>query len=389
MNNELHFHFIGIGGIGISALAFLYLKKGYRVSGSDLKKSEITQALKKQGAKIFIGHKTINLKNPDLVIYSSAVPKNNPELKKAQKQKIKCQTYAQALAKFAQDYFLIAISGTHGKTTTSSMIAQILLKANFDPSYVIGKKNGWHLGKSKYLVIEADEYKDSFLNYHPDLAIITNVDADHLDYFKNLPNIKKSFYQFKKQSKKIIKYKKRKINLQIPGKHNLYNACLAFETAKTLGIKNNIIKKALFEYKGSWRRFEEHKLKIRNHKLKIIHDYAHHPTEIQATLQATREKYPKKQIIAIFQPHQYHRLNALFDQFSKAFQLADRVIITDVFAVSGREEKIQKTSQDLAKAIKNAEYIKLNKLADFIKKNAKPNQVVLFMGAGDIYDVKL
>ncbi|MFH1392380.1 MAG: UDP-N-acetylmuramate--L-alanine ligase [bacterium] len=382
-------HFIGIGGVGLSNIAFFYLKKNIQVFGSDLQKSEITQELKRQGAKIFIGHQAVNLKKSDLVIYSEAIPENNPELQKAKKLNIKCLSGGQAISELSKNYFTIAVSGMHGKTTTCSMIAQILLKAGLDPSYVIGKKNGWRLGKSKYLIIEADEYKDKFLNYYPDIALITNVESEHLDYFKNIANIKKSFKQFASQAKKIIKYKKHNIKLQIPGKHNRYNACLAFETAKALGIKNAIIKKALFDYKGSWRRFEEKKLIINNYALIIIHDYAHHPSEIKATLQAAREKYPRKKIIAIFQPHQYQRLNLLFNDFAKSFNQADKTIITDVYKVPGREEKIQKTGQDLAMAIKNAKYIKLDKLADFIKKIAKPNQVILLMGAGDIYNIKL
>jgi len=378
-------HFIGIGGIGISNIAFIYLKKGWQVFGSDLEESAITKALKKQGAKIFIGHRISNLKSRiSNLIYSVAVPKNNPELQEAQKRKIKCQTYAQALAEFSKDYFTIAVAGMHGKTTTSSMIANILIKAGFDPSFVIGKKDGWRLGKSRYLIIEADEYKDSFLNYYPDIAVITNIEAEHLDYFKNLENIKKSFRQFASQSKKVIKDKKHNLKLQIPGKHNLYNACLAFETAKALAIKDSIIKKVLFGYKGSWRRFD---IRGRYNKAIIIDDYAHHPTEIQATLQAAREKYPKKQIIAVFQPHQYQRLNLLFSSFAKSFSQADQVIITDVYSVAGREEKIKKNSRDLAKAIKNAQYVKFDKLAGFIKRTSQANQVILMLGAGDIIKI--
>ena len=382
-------HFIGIGGIGISNIAFIYLKKGWQVFGSDLRESEITRTLKKQGAKIFIGHGFKNLKKPDLVIYSEAIPANNPELQKAKKLSLECLSGSQAISRLSKGYFIIAVAGMHGKTTTASMIAQILIKAGFDPSFIIGKKDGWRCGKSKYLIIEADEYKDKFLNYYPDIAVITNIEAEHMDYFKNLENIKKSFCKFASQSKKVIKHKKHNLKLRIPGKHNLYNACLAFEAAKALKIKDSVIKKALFEYKGSWRRFE---IKGRYNQAIIIDDYAHHPTEIQATLQAAREKYPKKQIIAVFQPHQYQRLNLLFNDFAKSFSQADQVIVTDVYSVAGRDSvrngfKPFLTSQDLAKAIKNAQYIKFNKLSGFIKKISRANQVILMLGAGDIIQI--
>jgi len=377
-------YFIGIGGIGLSNIAFIYLKKGWQVSGSDLKESEITKALQKKGVKIFIGHRSANLQKSDLVIYSEAIPVNNPELQKAKRLGVKCLAGSQAINQLSKNYFTIAIAGMHGKTTTASMIAQILIKAGFDPSFIIGKKDGWRLGRSKYFIIEADEYKDKFLNYHPDIAAITNIENEHLDYFKNLKNIKKSFRQFASQSKKIIKHRKHNLKLQVPGKHNLYNACLAFEIAKTLHIKDALIEKALFGYKGSWRRFE---IKGRYNQAIIIDDYAHHPTEIRATLQAAREKYPKKQIIVIFQPHQYQRLNLLFFGFAKAFNQADQVIITDVYSVAGREEKIKKTSQDLAKAIKNAQYIKFENLVEFIKKNSQADKVILLLGAGDILKI--
>jgi len=378
-------HFIGIGGIGVSGLASICLEQGCEVSGSDLKESEVTKALQKKGAKIFIGHDARKMGKPDLIVYSVAVPKQNPELQKAKKLKIKTQTYAQALGEFSKNYFFIAIAGTHGKSTTASMIAQILIKAGLDPSFIIGTKPGFRVGKSKYLVIEADEYKDSFLNYYPDISVITNIETDHLDYFKDLAHIKRSFAQFKKQSKKIIFWKQEKIKLQVPGIHNQKNASAALAITRELKIKDSVSKKALFEYQGIWRRFDIGK------KIKgaiIIHDYAHHPTEVKATLQAAQERYPNKKIIAVFQVHHQNRLNRFFQDFTKAFKNADQIIITNIYKVPGRHEQEKYTVQDLAKKL-NAEFVKLNKLPEFIKKIAAPNKIILLLGAGDIYDICL
>ncbi|MDD5739056.1 MAG: UDP-N-acetylmuramate--L-alanine ligase [Candidatus Pacebacteria bacterium] len=426
----MRIHFIGIGGIGISAIACIYKQKNWVVSGSDEEHSEITDDLKKQGIKVFIGHKASNLPiDADLVVYSEAVPQTNLELKQAKKLKIKCLSGAMALSDLAKDYFLIAVSGMHGKSTTASMIAQILIKANLDPTFIIGAKPGWRLGKSKYLVIEADDYKAKFLNYKPDILVLTNIEQEHMDYFQNLSHIFKVFSQYIKQVKKYIvgnkdnsnvvkvlekskiENKKSKIKfyslkdkiagelkkiLKVPGEHNISNALAALNVAKILGIKDQVSLKALGEFKGIWRRFQVQKFAICNLKFDIISDYAHHPTEIQATFQALYERYPNKKIFIIFQPHQYQRTFYLFNDFVKTFQQAkdkfsiEKTIITDIYSVKGRETQAIKkktSSQKLVKAINRneVEYIKQSEIKEYIKKNIKQIDVLVIMGAGDIY----
>jgi len=448
-------YFIGIGGIGVSALARYYLAKGNIVSGSDLVSSEITQALKKAGVKIKIGkHKKENVpKDADLVIFSPAIQKTNPELKAAFKIQhstfnIQVLSYPQALGELTKQHFTIAISGTHGKSTTTAMAALILIKAGLNPTVIIGTKlkefgdSNFRIGgnpnpkykilNTKYLVIEADEHMASFLNYWPKIIVLTNIEKDHLDYYKNLENILKTFkkyvdhlpengvlvanwddkninsklqipntkqitsskYQIKKYSLKQPEAKKLKKILKIPGEHNVYNALAALSAARVLKIPDTISFKALSKYKGAWRRFEEHEVKIGNCKLKIISDYGHHPTKVRVTLDAAREKYPKKEIWCVYQPHQYQRTYYLFRDFVKVFRKApiDKIIITDIFDVAGREEKSIKqkvNSEKLVKAInkKRISYLPTKKISDYLKNNLRGGEVVIIMGAGDIYNL--
>ncbi len=455
---EMKIHFIGIGGIGVSALAQYYLVKGHEVSGSDLASSEITEALKKKGAEISIGeHKAENLpKRVNLVIYSPAVQPDNPELKEAKKRKINLQTYPQALGELTKHYYTIAVSGTHGKSTTTSMLGLLLVKAGLDPTVIVGTKlkefgnSNCKVGKSKYLVIEADEHFASFLNYWPKIIVLTNIEADHLDYYKNLNNILKAFKKYighlpedgylvaNKDDKNIkraansiyrlaksIDYslkqpeagKLRKI-LKVPGEHNVSNALAALMVARTLNIPDKVSFKSLSEYRGVWRRFEEKTIIWRGKKIITISDYAHHPTEIKVTLKAAREKYlypPKfppaqiskkfvageerklrrarKKIWCVYQPHQYHRTYCLFAGFVKVFRQApmDKTIIIDIYDVAGREEKnIKKkvSSEKLVKAInkKNVIYLPKEKVLNYLKESSQFD-VLIIMGAGDIYQL--
>ncbi len=426
---KLKIHFIGIGGIGVSALARYYLKKGHKVSGSDLVRSEITDALKNNRAKIRIGKPVeVDPQQIDLVVYSPAVKESNLELKAARRAGIKCLSYPQALGELTKQHYTIAISGTHGKSTVTCMIGLLLVKAGLDPTIIVGTKmkefkNGnCRVGKSKYLVIEADEHFASFLNYWPKIIVLTNIEKDHLDYYKNLRNIIKAFKKYvlhlpkdglliankdDKNIKKIAcfaskKYyslkqpeaKKLKKILKVPGEHNVSNALAALTVARVLKISDKVSFKALSMYKGSWRRFEEKNSKIGNCKLKIISDYAHHPTEIKATLKAAREKFPKSKIWCIFQPHQYQRTYYLFKDFTEAFRQssADKIIITDVFDVAGREEKNIKKKVSSAKLVKeikrkNVVYLPKVKLFDYIKANIEEIDVLIIMGAGDIYQL--
>lgn len=418
----MNIYFIGIGGIGVSALANFYLEKKHNIFGSDLCESEITKALKKKKARVFIGdHKSQTvLKNIDLLIYTQATCKSNNLLKEAKKRKIRTLSYPQALGELSKEYFTIAVSGSHGKSTTTSMISLILLEAGLDPNIIVGTKlkelnnANFKTGKSKYLVIEACEYKDSFLNYNPDISVILNIEKEHLDYFKDIRGIKKSFQKFADQSKKLVLNKddknaskirakeamyfslkeKRILRnvLKIPGDHNISNALAAFKTAKMLKIKDEDILKALSKYTGSWRRFEI----VQKNNFTVINDYAHHPSEIAATLSAAREKYKKEDILCVFQPHQYQRTFYLFNDFKKAFKKAIRekkineLVLTDIYDVKGREEnkiKSKISSEKLKDEIKeNAKYIpSLDEVLKYIKK--RKNQIVILMGAGDIYDL--
>ena len=401
-------HFIGIGGLGVSALAQYYLAKGHKVSGSDLVRSEITDFLEKKGIKIKIGKHVVDshLQRADLVIYSPAVRPGSPELKAAKKKKIKCLSYPQALGELTKKHFTIAVSGTHGKSTTTSMIGLLLVKAKLDPTVIVGTKvkefgnSNYKEGGSNYLVIEACEYDESFLNYSPNMIVITNIEAEHLDFFKNFGNVLKAFKKFtaklkeggilitEKNYKRPRDAKKLKKILKVPGEHNVSNALAALSVARILKIPDKVSFKALSEYRGSWRRFEEKKIG----KLTVISDYGHHPTEIRVTLKAAREKYPKKKIWCVYQPHQYQRTYYLFKDFVKVFRQAptDKIIITDIYDVAGREEKeIKKkiNSEKLARAVRkeSVTYLGKNKLPDFLKKGFPREGVLIIMGAGDIY----
>jgi UDP-N-acetylmuramate--alanine ligase len=466
-------HFIGIGGIGTSALARYYLASGHQVSGSDLVSSEITDFLRKKGAKIIINSKLkIKIQNlikkADLIVYSPAVPKNHPDLKLAKKLKIKCLSYPQALGGLTKKYFTIAVCGTHGKSTTAAILSLILIKAGLSPTVILGTKlkefgdSNFYPGKtpssklqapcldgrqasSKILVIEADEHFASFLNYWPKIIVLTNVEADHLDYYKNFKNYLNVFKKFifrlpergvlvaNKDDKGVFQILKSKIKnqksktqfkiqryslkqeeakelrkiLKIPGEHNVYNALAALTAARLLNIPDKISFKALSEYRGAWRRFDIRKGKIGNKKFILISDYAHHPTEVKATLEAAKEhflrppkffgkknKRAKKKIWCVFQPHQYQRTFYLFDDFVDVFSKVslDKLIITDVYDVAGREDKTIKkkvNSKKLAEKINNpsAVYLPKIKIKNFLKKNLKGGEAIIIMGAGDIYDL--
>jgi len=432
----MNVHFVGIGGIGVSALAKYYLAKGHKVTGSDLVASEITDSLKKLGAKIFIGpHRSRTvLDQIDLVVYSPAVPTDNPELKRAKKLGIECQSYPEALGELTKKYFTIAIAGSHGKSTVAAMTGLLLEKAGLDPTVILGTKlkefgsSNCRVGKSKYLVIEADEHLASFLNYWPKIIVLTTIEADHLDFYKNLKNYVLAYKKFISQlpksgiliankddkniqklksqisklhlktqnySLKQLEAKKIKKILKIPGKFNISNALAALTVTRVLKIPDKISFKALSEYKGSWRRFEITKT-LYPKPYTLISDYAHHPTQIKVTLEAAREKFPRKEIWCIFQPHQYQRTYYLFKDFVKVFKAApvDKLIITDIYDVAGREtSKIKKkvSSEKLVKKISKNKviYLKKEEILDYLKKNLRGGEVIMIMGAGDIYNLSL
>lgn len=440
VNQAKKIHFVGISGIGISGLAKICLAMGKEVTGSDLNESIVTRNLKKSGAVIFIGrHQAKNLPaGADLLIYSNAVPPNNIERKKAAALGLKQMSYPEALGRLTLNKKLICISGMHGKTTTTAMVALILKEAGLDPTYIVGSylpeiKGNAHLGKSDFMIIEADEFARAMLNYYPDYIILTNLEEDHLDTYKDIEDIKKTFKKYVKnlsrsgiliannddknvrevarvcEAKKVFYSLKRgdyrainisenqketifrvdnaDFTLHVPGRHNVYNALAAIALTAGLGIDPKVIKKSLAKFKGTWRRFQ---LLGQYKNAPVISDYAHHPTEIKALLQAVRTKYPKKRIVLAFQPHQHNRTKNLFKEFTKAFNQADVLIMSEIFEVAGREKKEDRdiSAKDLVKEIKLKEkyFVKNLKAAEaLIRKKIKKGDVLLIVGAGDVY----
>lgn len=342
-------------------------------------------------------------------------------------------SYPKALGELTKNHYTIAVSGTHGKSTTTAMIGLLLTKAGLDPTVIVGTKlkefgdSNCRVGKSKYLIIEADEHFASFLNYWPKIIVLTTLEPDHLDYYKNFKNYTLAFKKFishlpkdgcliancddknvysifsttaknvKWYSLKNKESRKLKKILKIPGEFNISNALAALTVARILKIPDKISFKALSEYKGSWRRFEIkntnlHKSEHKSTRITLISDYGHHPTEIKVTLRAAREKFPKKKIWCIFQPHQYQRTYYLFKDFVNVFRKTpvDKLIITDIYDVAGREDKKIKqkvNSQKLVKKVnkENVIYLPKEQLSNYLKKNLRSGDVLLIMGAGDIY----
>ncbi len=392
-------HFIGIGGVGISAIARLLRVAGKEVSGSDIQNSSICDDLKKYGVKIFIGHSENNIeKDTDLVIYSLAILDNNLELKKAKKIGINIINYHQALGIFFNKKNGIAVCGTHGKSTTTAMVGLLLDDAKLDPSIVVGSivpryNSNLKVGKSQYFVAEACEYKRSFLNLKPKIIILNNIELDHTDYYLNLDDLKNAFKEFidnlphdgilicngddinvKNLSSKIRFYhpeveimsfgqskdndlyvsnirleagiSKYKVlylskelgefSIKAPGLFNVYNSLAAISLGIVLGIPVKTIQRSLTNFSGIWRRFE---IKGTYRKSLVISDYAHHPTAIKATIEGAKRFYPDRRIFVVFQPHQYNRVKKLYDSFLDCFNNADIVIITEIFGVVGREKK--------------------------------------------------
>ena len=414
-------HFIGIGGIGVSALARMMILLNKTITGSDIIENIINQRIKKMGGKIFIGHKKTNLsKNIDMIIYSPAIKKNNPELVYAKKLNIPTYSYPHALGLISKNNYTIAVSGTHGKTSTTAMLAEAMISAKKDPTVIIGgflrkQKDNFIQGKKGILLVEACEYKKSFLNLFPNILVITNIDNDHLDYYKNIKNIQKSFAElisrvpkngfiicnkkeentqqalkFSKIKGKIIDYSKIKnFKLNVPGKHNIENAKAALSVLGLIDIKKEEGKKLLGKYAGTWRRFE-YKGKTKKGIL-IYDDYAHHPSEIKAMLQAAREKFRKKKIIVVFQPHLYSRTKLLLNDFSKSFNQADEIIVTDIYAAREKDTGLIHAI-DLVKRIKRynsfCQYSPDFKgIVKYLKENTKKDDVVITIGAGDIYKI--
>lgn len=449
MANNPHVYFIGIGGISMSGLAEILLKRGYWVSGTDISKSDTVKHLEELGVKVNIGHKAENI-TPDLtlVVYTAAVKADNPEIVEAKRLGIETIERAELLGRIMAGFKTsVAVSGTHGKTTTTSMLSEIAMAAGVDPTLSIGgilpSINGTtRIGNGEYFVAEACEYCDSFLHFAPFLEVILNIDADHLDYFKDLNHIRRSFKAFAEKAldngfivinsdiddfnyitgdakatvisfgsdktksdfyaENIVYgengcpsynlYNKEallgKITLSVPGSHNVLNSLGAAAAAVCLGIDFDSIHRGLFSFGGTHRRFEFKGIK---NGITIYDDYAHHPTEIAATLAAAKKGFPDKKIRCIFQPHTYSRTISLMDEFAKAFNDADSVIITDIYAAREKDTGVVH-AKDLVKNIKlnneNTIYIgDFSEIEDYVLNNYTNDDLCITMGAGSIYIV--
>lgn len=440
-----HIHFIGIGGISMSGLAEILLDKGFSISGSDMKSSKITERLEKLGVEVHIGHHENHItEKVKLIVYTAAIAKDNPELLKGKQMNIPAIERATLLGEIMANYsFSIGVSGTHGKTTTTSMLANILLAAKKDPTISVGGlldaiDGNIKIGNSSYFLTEACEYCNSFLKFFPHIGIILNVDADHMDFFKDMDDIVHSFHSYAKQIKKDgylivnntisqlneitkdlsckvvtcdidndladfyaknIEYvndilpcfdiyhkgsKLGHVTLNVPGEHNVYNAVCAYATAHYLGISLEDIQKGLFNFRGTKKRFE---VKGNLKGITIVDDYAHHPTEISATLKVAN-KYPHGQLWCVFQPHTYTRTTAFLNEFAEALSQADNIVLADIYAAREKDTGVIH-SRDLLVKLQNlgksAFYFdSFEKIENFLLENCSPGDLLITMGAGDI-----
>jgi len=417
INNIKKIHFIGVGGIGMSGLARLFLHEGKIVSGSDRASSEITDALRHEGVEFFATQSADNIApDIDLVVYTEAMPKDHPEMVAARALGVPMINYFEGLGLVANQYYLIAVSGTHGKTTTTAMLIDILEDAGLDPTAIVGSlrsktNSNFRAGKSKYFIVEACEYCRDFLYLEPDILVITNIEAEHLDYYKDLDDVQSAFKELalkvptdgmiiadtanrtvspvlqdlKCQVVDYREYLDINLPMKIPGLHNRMNAAAAVAAAAQLGISASTYQTSLSEFAGTWRRFE-YKGEINGAPL--YYDYAHHPTEISATIAGTRELYPDKRLVVVFQPHLRSRTAELFDDFVIALAKADVPVITEIYDArnTGKDEMTAETLvADLQQA--NSEAIYLNSfsdIADWVHENIKSTDVLVVMGAGDI-----
>lgn len=436
-----HIHMIGIGGISMSGIAEMLLNFGYKVSGSDTKSSGLTDRLKQNGAEIFIGQRAENIKNPDVVCYTAAIGDDNPELMAAKALDVPVIERAVLLGALLQLYkYPVAVAGTHGKTTTSSMLSLVLLSAQKDPTILIGGElrqigGNYRIGGTEYLPFEACEYVDSFLHFKPFVSIVTNIEEDHLDYFKDLNHIISSFIKFtsltdingcnivcidENNTQKIVQNVENKfityglknkdadytarnltlrkggypsfdifnkerlithIDLNVVGEHNVLNAVGVAAACDFLGIEPEYIRKGLEEFTGTKRRFE--RLGKAASGADVVDDYAHHPTEIKATLKSAKSMGYKK-VWVVFQPHTYSRTAAFLDEFAEALSHADRVMIADVYPA---REKYDGTihSCDLAIKIHGAVYMNdLGAIKRYLLENTGSGDLIITMGAGSI-----
>ena len=444
-------HFVGIGGAGMVGIARVLQKKGYKISGSDIIDSNDLKKLREDGANIFIGHSKENIQGSNLVVVSSAIDKNNPEIIQARQDLITIIPRAEMLGSLMIGYESIAVAGSHGKTTTTSMIAKILSVANLSPTYVVGGKvlstdENSDLGEGAYLVAEADESDGTFTHLQPDVAVLTNIDDDHLVHYNNIfENLLDSFVMFSenvpfygyllingddKNIKKIAKRisrtqitfgmsknvnyliinikpkngkqnfeiydkknnKKHKFKLNLPGTHNVFNAAASIGVALEEGISISAIKKGISEFSGVGRRYEKHNIEINSKKVILIDDYGHHPLEIESNIQAYKEEYPKKKVCMIFQPHRFSRTVQLFDDFVRVLNKTDSLILLDIYSAS--EQPIRGIhSRTIAESVKqlghkDVTYLKThNEAINLIGDKKDSFDILVTQGAGSVSKV--
>lgn len=410
MRRIKHIHFVGIGGAGMCGIAEVLFNQGYGVSGSDIKQSQVTQRLSQLGMTIFIGHNADNIKNADVIVVSSAIDKNNPEIKSALQARLPVVRRADMLGELMRYRHSIAVAGAHGKTTTTSLLTMMLTEAGFDPTYVIGGKlnasgKNASLGNSRYLVAEADESDASFLSLRPMACIVTNIDEDHMDTYENsFDKLKQAYIQFlhnmpfyglavvcgdddelyqmideiarpvltfglkphndvqatdlqvdgTRTHFTVLRKDKQplKITLNIPGLHNVYNALGAIAMASDEGVSDDAIVRAVGKFAGVGRRFEQQaQVALGDGDVLLIDDYGHHPTEVLATITTARQSYPNRRLVMMFQPHRYSRTRDCFNDFVAVLSQVDKLILLDVYG-AGEEPIKGATSDDLARSIR-------------------------------------
>ncbi len=388
-------YFVGIGGIGMSALARFFKAQGKEVSGSDMVETALTRELQEEGISVCIGHESLP-PDLDVLVYSEAVPASDPQRMEAAARGIPQKNYFKALGEATEAYKVVAISGSHGKSTTTAMLGLILIEAGLDPTVLVGTKvrefgnKNLRVGKSEFFVVEACEYRRDFLFLKPELLVVLNMDFDHMDYFKDFEDYQAAFHELAAQSQEVLWPGEVAVYegpLGVSGKHNRMNAGVAAHVARKLGATEEAIERALGRFTGTWRRFE-HRGTLNG--APCLDDYAHHPTEIRATLAATREAYPVARIVAVFEPHQYNRTVGLLEEFSRAFEGADEVIIPSIYEVRDQAtDKSAISAEGLAKKIgehhAHSHFLDgLDATASYLKEKLTEKDVLVVMGAGPI-----
>ena len=439
----------GVGGIGVSAIARFFIDRGVEVEGSDCVKSEVTEDLARKGAQVHYEQKAENVTfNNDLFVYSSAVPAENEERQKAKELNLMQKSYFEMIGEISRKYNTIAVSGTNGKSTSTAMLAGILINAEEDPTVIVGSHYemlgaNFRAGKSDTFLVEACEYRAHMLLLQPNCIILTNIEEDHLDFFKDINHIVQTFQQYinsLKSEDDILIYNNDDVNiremqkpkckkvsfglihgadvwankihkapgkqvfeivaygqslgqfeLNIPGDINIYNALAAISYALSQDIPVGVIREGIKQYTGIWRRFEI----VKNDKFTVVSDYAHHPTSVKSTIEATKEFFPGRRLIAVFQPHQQDRTKKMFDEFLTSFDKANIVVLSEIYDVTGREDGETKiSSKDMALAMGDDDPIKEIHYVDSIDDTllkinnmVQEDDVVLIMGAGNIYKI--